>query len=454
MAVQPPPAHASPAKQKWRYWKTPEAAGFSSERLEQAERIWNAIDDAPLAAFFLVYKGKVLAAFGDVTADFQCHSVRKSFLSALYGIHIAKGTIDLEATLAELGIDDSQPLTETEKQAQVIDLLMARSGVYLEAACESPDMKEARPERGSHAPGTFWYYNNWDFNALGTIFRQQTGRDIFDEFKSKIARPIGMQDFKTSRCAYFFERALSDHPCYVFRMSARDRARFGQLFLQGGRWGKRQIIPDTWVDESTRAYSNTESFTQTPGQYYGYMWWVLSKRFFAAQNPDRRLRHLSGFAASGYRGQSIMVLPDAEMVIVTAADVPAGAHLEDHEFGPVIETILTAREIVDLRIRQAKCRERVVTNGDTLHLTTKVKNASTTTTQATYGGLLPHRGRKPRRGDVAARGRRAPCDQVQEDKDRPPDSAGSRRSRARALPTDRIGRRQQNNLRPAAAKQP
>lgn len=40
-------------------------------------------------------------------------------------------------------------------------------------------MKDARPPRGSHPPGTFWYYNNWDFNVLGTIFIQLTGEDIF-----------------------------------------------------------------------------------------------------------------------------------------------------------------------------------------------------------------------------------------------------------------------------------
>ena len=39
-------------------------------------------------------------------------------------------------------------------------------------AAETPAMKAARPERGSHAPGTFWYYNNWDFNVLGTVFEK------------------------------------------------------------------------------------------------------------------------------------------------------------------------------------------------------------------------------------------------------------------------------------------
>src|SRR5262249_5297964 len=77
-------------------------------------------------------------------------------------------------------IDDKPPaLTDGEKQATVRDLLMARSGVYHEAAAENDHMKQVRPERGSHRHGTFWYYNNWDFNVLGTIYRQRTSGDIF-----------------------------------------------------------------------------------------------------------------------------------------------------------------------------------------------------------------------------------------------------------------------------------
>ena len=56
-------------------------------------------------------------------------------------------------------------------------------------------MKKNRPARGSHAPGTFRYYNNWDFNVLGTIFEKRTGLKIGEAFYQRIAKPIGMQDF-------------------------------------------------------------------------------------------------------------------------------------------------------------------------------------------------------------------------------------------------------------------
>ena len=69
-----------------------------------------------------------------------------------------------------------------------------------------------RPPRGSHPHGTFYYYNNWDFNAAGTIFRQETGLDIFETFKSEIADQIGMEEFSVSSCYYQYEQNKSVHP--------------------------------------------------------------------------------------------------------------------------------------------------------------------------------------------------------------------------------------------------
>jgi len=66
------------------------------------------------------------------------------------------------------------------------------------ALYETPAMARARPPRGSHAPGTFWYYNNWDFNVLGTIYERATGTGIYDALDRLIAKPIGMQDYRPS----------------------------------------------------------------------------------------------------------------------------------------------------------------------------------------------------------------------------------------------------------------
>jgi hypothetical protein len=363
----------------WEEWQTPEEAGFSSSQLEEVRAYWNDLDSAAMSSLFVVYQGKVLFTLGNTQENTWCHSVRKSFLSGLYGEHVADGTIDLDATMEDLGIDDSpSALTETERQATVHDLIRARSGVYIEAACESPEMKDMRPERGSHDPGTFWYYNNWDFNVLGTIFRQETGEDIFQAFESNIARRIGMQDFDPELCTYEVV-PTSIHACYPFRMSARDRARYGQLFLQNGRWGDRQIVPRAWVEESTQGYSESPQ----KGIEYGYMWWVYGPPATNANTPYGRIRGLRFYAASGYGGQFIIVVPDADMVIVTTVDVYAGGDLDGDEIGPAVYGVLTAREMVDLNVSNAKAAPRTLAKGDTMTLKARIKNLSRVASQPT-----------------------------------------------------------------------
>jgi CubicO group peptidase (beta-lactamase class C family) len=288
----------------------------------------------------IVEDGIVVDAWGDVTRKYKCHSMRKSLLSALIGIHVDEGRIDLSKTLEELGIDDNQPsLTPSEKQATVGDLIKARSGIYHPALAESASMKARRPERHSHAPGTFWYYNNWDFNALGTIFEQETGAGMFEEFDSRIANPLQMEDFEVDDCQY---RTGPDsiHPAYPFRMSSRDLARFGLLFLREGRWQDQLIIPADWVHESTATHSAVG-----PDSGYGYMWWTgVSGGLF----PNVQVKEHS-FYASGYRGHRVIVLPYRDLVIVHRVDTDGvKVDIGGREIGPLLWLILDAAGETDI----------------------------------------------------------------------------------------------------------
>ena len=250
----------------WEQYRTPEEAGWSSLKLKEAEEFYETLD---AAAFLVIYDGRVLAAWGDIYRRYMCHSVRKSFLSALYGTHVDDGSLDIDRTLGELKIDDKQPLSDGEKQATVRDLLKARSGVYHPAAYETEQMKRTRPERGSHSPNTFWYYNNWDFNTLCTVLEQETGKDVFSDFDDRIAAPLQMEDFRLIDGYHHYEPQHSLHPAYPFKMSARDMARFGLLFLLEGRWNGQETISREGIVESTTPYSEVGE-----GVGYGYMWWL------------------------------------------------------------------------------------------------------------------------------------------------------------------------------------
>ena len=305
----------------WRMIKNPEQAGYSREAIRHIQEDFRR---SGMAALFVVHRGRVVLALGDYQRRFPCHSVRKSLMNAVVGIAVDEAKINLDMTLAELGIDDTGRLTPAEKQATVRQLLQARSGVYHPAVYETPSMSRARPKRGAHRPGTRWYYNNWDFNVLSTIVNRETGDDFLRLFRTRVAEPLGMEDYREFDGNYFLDPAVSRHAAYGFKLSARDLARFGLLYLRKGDWDGKRILSREWVEESTRSYSDT----QTVRGGYGYLWWI----------PE-----LAGgdeaFAACGVGTQVLLVVPDMDLVVVQRVNTFAGLN---HPFDPELY-----RKIID-----------------------------------------------------------------------------------------------------------
>ncbi len=184
----------------WKYIARREQTCWSAKKLAIAKQYAESLHDSSVV---IEQGGRLVAEWGNPAKKITTFSVRKSLLSALYGIYSAEGVIDINETLVQAGVDDQpSPLTQDERKARIVDLLRARSGVYHAVDFETDYQRKTRPARGSHAPGSFWFYNNWDFNALGTIFEKKTGLNIGDAFYQRIAKPIGMQDFKPSDVYY------------------------------------------------------------------------------------------------------------------------------------------------------------------------------------------------------------------------------------------------------------
>lgn len=314
----------------------PEAAGWAKEKLAKAEAWSKRIEST---AVMVVHHGAVVAEWGDTAAKTPLASVRKSLLSALIGMALERGEIDLSQPIGALGIDDNEPsLTAEEKRATVRDLLTARSGIYHAALYESRAMAAQRPPRFSHKPGSFWYYNNWDFNTLGTIYERAVRSSIFDAFEREIARPIGMQDYRPTDGEYV-TGAASVYPAYPFKMSARDLARFALLYLRKGQWQGRQIIPARWVEESVQPYSSSEW-----GPGYGYLWWIGSINNGSA--PSVKLPEGTYFA-QGAGGQYAFVIPAFDLVVVhRAAHTEQGPNLR--QIGRLLWLMLDAGKFPDI----------------------------------------------------------------------------------------------------------
>jgi CubicO group peptidase (beta-lactamase class C family) len=327
------PAFAESSSWPSTHWERvdPAALGWSAEKLSAADTYARSYNPT---AVMIVQDGKIVAAWGDIAHKVNVRSIRKSVLSALYGIGVAEGRIALDRTLASLGIDDRAPiLSALEKQATIRDLLMARSGVYHPAAYEAPGQALQRPARGSHPPGSLWYYNNWDFNALGFIYTELTGHDVFESVEERIAKPIGMEDFTAADGKYVFE-PVSDYPAYTMRLTARDLARFGWLYLNHGAWAGKQVVPEAWVDESTLVWSKTGGRLG-----YGYLWWVMPPALIGGAEASQA----GGFLAIGFGGQALAVLPSRRLVVVQLVDVPEGQERVDtSSFFQLLRLILAA----------------------------------------------------------------------------------------------------------------
>ena len=318
----------APVDEPWMQYSDVRNGGFDPDRLDSVRR---QADELGSGAVFIVRGGLVVAAWGDVQRKFKCHSVRKSLLSALYGPAVAQGQIKLDASLADLDIDDVHGLTESERQATVEQLIQSRSGVYHPAAKEPRSMKQGRPERGSATPGETFWYNNWDFNTAGYVFELATGRGILEAFAEDLARPLGMEDFQLDDTYYQYERKSSRVPAYTFRLSARDLARLGLLYLRDGKWGDRQLVPAEWIERSWTAHSDLGD-----GEGYGYMWWTYG--------PGSQPSHpeLFAFAARGTGGQLLVVIPALDLVVVHRGDTDFSPPLGGSEVWKLVHGIIAS----------------------------------------------------------------------------------------------------------------
>ena len=252
-------------------------------------------------------------------------SIAKSFTSALIGIAIHEGHIHsvddpITAYIPELAERDP----DFEK-ITIKDLLKMSSGIeYREfpflngdntLTYYHPDLRQLALSETEiiNQPGEYFLYNNFHPLLLGMILERATGQPVAEYLEEKIWQQIGME-FKGSWSLdeNGFEKMESG-----INARAIDFTKFGRLFLNNGRWGDVQVIPEDWIAESIQgdhylrdpAYYETsfgpELIDTANGGYYQYMWYGLTRE----DGPD-------DFFAAGNHGQYIYISPQADLVII------------------------------------------------------------------------------------------------------------------------------------------
>jgi CubicO group peptidase (beta-lactamase class C family) len=246
-------------------------------------------------------------------------SVAKSFVSALVGIAIADGDIR--------GIDD--PISDyiatgpgsAYAGVPIRDVLLMSSGArwnedYSDPTSDALRLADAMSRSGSLAdfvagsqpenpPGAMCRYNSADTQALGLLLRKATGRGLADYMQEKLCEPLGM----TNPSAWLTDAQGVEAAFACLNMTARDFARLGELYRNGGRVAGTQVVPAQWVHDSTRVTADqcepgrAGEPDHPLGIGYGYQWWI-------PPGDDGE------YTAVGVYNQFVYVDPKREVVMV------------------------------------------------------------------------------------------------------------------------------------------
>lgn len=275
------------------------------------------------SAVVIVHNGRVVAeSYANGYSASQPHqpwSVTKSFVSTLVGIALDEGRIaslgdPIERYIPELartawagttirnilemesGIEWDEENLDLKKNHQVLqwrDVWLD----YVSNGKAGRDRNEFLMTLRRVAPqGTAFHYNSANTQVLSWLVESVYGRSFTDVISEKLWKPMGMQA-NASIITDRHGRAIASQGLYSV---ARDLARFGQLFFNGGRTPDgRQIVSEAWVREAT----NLAGPENTSGGEYAYQWW-------------RNEADPAGFSAVGFQGQFISVSPSACTVAV------------------------------------------------------------------------------------------------------------------------------------------
>lgn len=234
-------------------------------------------------------------------------SVSKSFTSTAVGLAIAEGKLSLDDPVLKFFPNDApaEP-SDNLKAMKVRDLLTMTCGHDVEPKAGPGGMavKTFLAAPVPHEPGTHFQYNTMGTYTLSAIVTKVTGQTVLEYLKPRLFEPLGIENPRWDASAE--GNSLGGYGLYL---RTEEMARFGQLYLQKGKWNGQQLVPEKWVEEaSSKHVDNAKESHSKIGidwvQGYGFQFW--------------RCTH-NAFRCDGAGGQLIVMIPDKDAVVVTTA---------------------------------------------------------------------------------------------------------------------------------------
>jgi CubicO group peptidase (beta-lactamase class C family) len=282
---------------------TPEAQGLSSAAVlafvEEADQKLQS-----LHSVMLVRHGHVVAEGWwtpyEANSRHELFSLSKSFTSTAVGLAIAEGKLSLDDPVLKFFPEDAPAEPSANLKAmRVSDLLRMAAGHQSEpglAASKQSWVKTFLAHAVPHKPGTHFLYNTAATYMQSAIVQKATGQTVLEYLRPRLFEPLGIENpaWGTSPQGITLGG-------YGLSVRTEDIARFGQLYLQKGRWQGRQLVPAAWVEAATaRQTANGSNPKSDWDQGYGYQFW--------------RSRH-GAYRGDGAFGQFCLVLPEQDVVV-------------------------------------------------------------------------------------------------------------------------------------------
>ena len=289
---------------------TPEAEGIPSAAVRS---FIEAADQQihTLHSFMLVRHGKVVAeAWWKPESADKKHilwSLSKSFTSTAVGLAVAEKKLSLEDPVLKF-FEDEAPAEPSDnlRAMRVRDLLTMSGGHEVEpkfAFTDGPSVKGFLAHPVVHKPGTWFRYNTPSTYMASAIVTKVTGQTVLDYLKPRLFQPLGIEspDWASTPEGY----SLGGYGLFI---RTEDIAKFGQLYLQKGKWNDQQLLPEKWVEEATAKHVDNSKAPSAKTldwqQGYGFQFW--------------RCQH-NAYRGDGRDGQICLVMPEQEAVIAITA---------------------------------------------------------------------------------------------------------------------------------------
>jgi CubicO group peptidase (beta-lactamase class C family) len=266
----------------------------------------------------VIYKGYVVAEFGDTTWVDPTYSVAKSMMASVAGIAVRDGKVTVDDPVAKIVNDGGYA---SPRNAQVTWKMHLQQESEWEGNMwgKKDDFvgKEAfgegeRKPRELQRPGTFYEYNDVRINRLGLSLLRVFKKPVPEVFRDEIMDPIGASnawkwvpyhnsyaDIDGKKMASVSGGTRWGGGVWI---NSWDMARFGYLWLRGGKWGDRQILQPAYVKAATTPSAH--------GPDYGYLWWLNTQgKNYPGMPP-------TAFGAKGAGSNTITISPDHDLVVV------------------------------------------------------------------------------------------------------------------------------------------